>query len=77
MFPSLNFHKVLNNLNLFQVRQTAQAALIAIVERGILSKKQLEYEICPVILKMTYMQIEFLNTAIVVSWFFSSPLFIE
>ncbi|XP_033224224.1 serine/threonine-protein phosphatase 4 regulatory subunit 1-like isoform X2 [Belonocnema kinseyi] len=48
-----------------QVRQTAQAALIAIVERGILSKKQLEYEICPVILKMTYMQIEFLNTAIV------------
>ncbi|XP_043461368.1 serine/threonine-protein phosphatase 4 regulatory subunit 1-like isoform X3 [Leptopilina heterotoma] len=48
-----------------QVRQMAQTALIAIVERGILTKKQLEVEVCPVILNMTYLQIEFLNTAIV------------
>ncbi|XP_051161724.1 serine/threonine-protein phosphatase 4 regulatory subunit 1-like isoform X2 [Leptopilina boulardi] len=48
-----------------QVRQTAQAALIAIVERGILTKKQLEVEVCPVILNMTYLQVGFLNTAIV------------
>lgn len=39
--------------NLFQVRKTSQAALLVLLEQGLLSKVDMETKVCPVLLELT------------------------
>lgn len=37
----------------FQVRKTSQAALLVLLEQGLLSKADMETKVCPVLLELT------------------------
>lgn len=39
--------------NLFQVRKTSQAALLVLLEQGLISKADMETKVCPVLLDLT------------------------
>lgn len=41
------------NFHLFQVRKTSQAALLVLLEQGLLSKADMETKVCPVLLELT------------------------
>lgn len=38
---------------LFQVRKTSQAALLVLLEQGLVSKADMETKVCPVLLELT------------------------
>ncbi|XP_015606879.1 serine/threonine-protein phosphatase 4 regulatory subunit 1 isoform X2 [Cephus cinctus] len=47
-----------------QVRQTAQASLLVLMERGLLDKDYIEYVVCPVVLNLTLTPEDFLTSNI-------------
>ncbi|KAG7189512.1 hypothetical protein KM043_017203 [Ampulex compressa] len=47
-----------------QVRQTAQAAVLALLKRGLLDNNTIEIEICPVVEFLSYMSPDFLSSGI-------------
>lgn len=42
-----------NICRLLQVRKTSQAALLVLLEQGLLSKADMEAKVCPVLLELT------------------------
>ncbi len=43
----------IKTFDLFQVRKTSQAALLVLLEQGLISKADMETKVCPVLLELT------------------------
>ncbi|XP_012279230.1 serine/threonine-protein phosphatase 4 regulatory subunit 1 isoform X2 [Orussus abietinus] len=70
LFPNFVSHHLLGIVLKYlrdsdnQVRQAAQAALLALLERHLLDKDSIEHVVCPVLMELSHQEVEFIISSI-------------